>query len=184
LHPDLIPNARRDNFSETDIYYQFESKLKNFFHSTIHKLCYTASDVNSAVRAINSYNDIVGQFEKKKEEGFVNLDEQKQYLDTLERKREEAKKAKAKLESIQAKSTDKHDPISKIVKRANSSTPFLIDDDIKLETETKPIFRTDRLSKLNKEQRKFLGNIFGVIRNVLPRETAELVILKIEEEYK
>ena len=46
------------------------------------------------------------------------------------------------------------------------------------------MFRTDKLSRLNKQERKFLGNIFTTIRNVLPKETAELLILKIEEEYK
>lgn len=184
LHPDLIPNARRDNFSETDTYYDFESKLKHFFHTVIWKLCYTASDVNSAVKSINSYNEIVEQFEKKKEEGFVDKNEKKLMLETLEKKKEEAKKAITKLETIKAKSVDNLAPINKIIERAATTTSFAVNEDMAVETETKPIFRTDKLSKLNKEQRKFLGNIFSVIRNVLPKETAELLILKIEEEYK
>ncbi|MBK7988385.1 MAG: hypothetical protein IPK11_16160 [Ignavibacteria bacterium] len=160
LHPDLIPNARRDNFSETDTYYEFETKLKNFFHTTIHKLCYTASDVNSAVKSINSYNEIVEQFEKKKEEGFVDKNEKKLMLETLEKKKEEAKKAITKLETIKAKSVDNLAPITKIIERAATTTSFEVNEDIAVETETKPVFRTDKLSKLNKEQRKFLGNIF------------------------
>jgi molecular chaperone HtpG len=86
LHPDLIPNARRDNFSENDTYYEFENKLKHFFHTTIHKICYTASDVNSAVKAITNYNQIVEQFEKKKEEGFIDKAEQQIFLENIDRK--------------------------------------------------------------------------------------------------
>lgn len=184
LHQDLIPNARRDNFSETEAYYEFENKLKLFFHTTIHKLCYTASDVNSAVKAISSYNDIVEQFEKKKEEGFVDKTEQKTFLETLEKKKEEAVKAQSKLESIKAKSAETLTPITKIIERATSNHTLSVKNDVETEVATKPVFRTDKLSRLNKDQRKFLGNIFSVIRNVLPKETAELVIQKIEEEYK
>ena len=186
LHPELIPNARRDYFSETEAFYEFENKLKSFFHTTIHKLCYTASDVNSAVKAINSYNEIVEQFEKKKEEGFVDKTEQKILLENLEKKKEEAVKAQNKLETIKTKSaeTDALTPITKIIERATSNHTLTVKDDIEIEIDTKPIFRTDKLSRLNKEQRKFLGNIFSVIRNVLPKETAELLIQKIEEEYK
>ena len=70
------------------------------------------------------------------------------------------------------------------MERAAANTTFEISNDYVPNVEVKPIFRVDKLSKLNKEQRKFLGNIFGVIRNVLPKETAELLIQKLEEEYK
>lgn len=186
LHQDLIPNARRDYFSETETYNEFENKLKSFFHTTIHKLCYTASDVNSAVKAINNYNELAEQFEKKKEEGFVDKIEQRTFLENLEKKKEEAVKAQSKLESIKTKSaeTDTLTPINKIIERATSNHTLAVKNGVGTEVAIKPVFRTDKLSRLNKEQRKFLGDIFIVIRNVLPRETAELLIQKIEEEYK
>lgn len=186
LHQDLIPNARRDYFSETDTFYDFENKLKSFFHTTIHKLCYTASDVNSAVKTINNYNQSLEEFEKKKEEGFVDKTEQKSFLETLEKKKEEAVKAKNKLESIKVKSaeSDTLAPIAKIIERATSNHTLTVNNNVETEISEKPVFRTDKLSRLNKQERKFLGNIFTTIRNVLPKETAELLILKIEEEYK
>lgn len=184
LHPDLIPNARRDNFSETDIYYDFENKLKHFFHTTIHKLCYTASDVNSAVKSINSYNEIIELFEKKKEEGFIDKNEQKTFLENIEKKKEEALKAKKKLETIKEKSEGQLTPISKIIERATSNHKLTIENDVATEIATKPVFRTAKLSKLNKSEQKFLGNIFSIIQNVLPKETAELLIQKIEDRYK
>ena len=184
LHKDLIPNARRDNFSETNSYYEFENNLKSFFHTTIHKLCYTASEVNSAVKAINSYNDTIEQYKLKEEEGFVDNKEKKAFLETLDKKKDEAVKASSKLETIKSKNGETHSPINKILERASASTSFDIVSDFTPSTDTKPVFRVDKLSKLNKEQRKFLSNIFATIRNVLPKETAELLIQKIEEEYK
>lgn len=186
LHQDLIPNARRDYFSETETFYEFENKLKNFFHTTIHKLCYAASDVNSAIKAINNYNQIVEQFEEKKKEGFVDKAEQQSFLDSLKKKKEDAEKAEKKLESIKTKSVETNTltPITKIIERATSNNTLTLNNSVETEVEVKPVFRTDKLSKLNKQERKFLGNIFTTIRNVLPKETAELLILKIEEEYK
>ena len=184
LHKDLIPNARRDNFSETHIYFEFENKLKNFFHNTIHKLCYTASEVNSAVKAINNYNETISQFKKKEEEGFVDNKEKTALLETLERKKEEAIKASSKLETIKSKNGETHTPINRILERASANTAIDIVSDFVPNEEKKPVFRADKLSKLNKEQRKFLSKIFGIIKNVLPKETAELLIQKLEEEYK
>lgn len=186
LHPDLIPNARRDYFSETETFYEFESKLKSFFHTTIHSLCYRASEVNTVVKTINGYNEAMGQFQKKKEEGFVDRDEHEVLLKNLEKKKEEAEKAKGKLESIKAKSmeTGAHIPIKKIIEKATIKHDLTVKDRLEPDLGAKPLFRTDKLSKLNKEQRKFLGGVFGIIRNVLPVETAELVISKIEEEYR
>jgi molecular chaperone HtpG len=184
LHKDLIPNARRDNFSETNTYYEFENKLRSFFHTTIHKLCYTASEVNSAVKTINSYNETIIQFKQKEEDGFFDNKEKKELVETLEKKKEDAIKASSKLESIRSKNQAIDTPINKILERASAHTSFQVAEDFAPDIELKPVFRTDKLSKLNKEQRKFLGNIFGVIRNVLPKETAELLIQKIEEEYK
>lgn len=184
LHPDLIPNARRDNFLDNDIYKDYESKLKSYYYTHIHKLCYATSDVNSAFKAIENYKQIIEQYEKKKAEGFVDASEKQLLLDTLEKKSLDAKKAKEKIDSIKARNGDCQSPVSKIIDRNASRTKFNIEHDLDVEKGSKPVFRTDKLSKLNKEQRKFLSEIFSIIRNVLPKETAELLIEKIEEQYK
>ena len=184
LHPELIPNARRDNFSETEVYFEYENKIKNFFHTTIHKLCYAAADVNSAIKAINSYNDVVVQFEEKKKAGFIDKTEQQSYINSIEKKKEEAIKAEKKLESIKEKSDETGTPINKIIERATSNHTLVLKNEVETGHDAKPVFRTTKLSRLNKSEQKFLGSIFSIIQNVLPKETAELLILKIEEELK
>ena len=54
---------------------------------------------NNYLDNINNYNQSLEEFEKKKEEGFVDKTEQKSFLETLEKKKEEAVKAKNKLEA-------------------------------------------------------------------------------------
>jgi molecular chaperone HtpG len=184
LHKDLIPNARRDNFSETETYYEFEAKLKSFFHTTIHKLCYSASDINSAIKTIDGFHSFKKEFEQKEKEGFIDKNEKKTYIETFEKKKGEALRANSKLETIKSKNTATTTPINKILERASSNTSFEIETVTLPASNSKPVYRTDKLSKLNKEQKKFLANIFGIVRNVLPKETAELLIQKIEEEYK
>ncbi len=184
IHPNLIPNARRDNFSETTTYFEFENKLKTFFYTTIHKLCYAASEINSSIKVIDSFTSFQAEFDKKEKEGFTDKNEHKQYIETFSRKKEEAVKAKNKLTTIATKNTENHIPVNRILEKAVSDTPIEIENvEIPL-FEKKTVFRTDKLSKLNKENRKFLGDIFTIIKNVLPKETAELLIQKIEEEYK
>lgn len=183
LHKDLIPNARRDNFSETETYHEFEYKLREFFHTTIYKICHTASDANSAKKKRSDLEQTFEEYQQKEKLGFIDNNEKKELLEAIDKKKEEVKKAETKL-ATKAKSVDNLSPISKIIERATTTTSFVKYEDIAVETDTKPVFRTDKLSKLNKEQRKFLGSIFSVIQNVLPKDTAELLILKIEESYK
>jgi len=184
VHNELYPNARRDFFSESEICTKFENKLKNFFHTTISKLCRISSDANSATKDILNYNAKQFEFQNKEKEGFTSTDEKNKLQKELENSKEKAEKATQKLEKLQEK--DNPAPIQKILIKATE----------KLEANTKPIsvpeeniaektkFRTDKLSKLNKNDRKFLGEIFTIINNVLTKELSELLIAKIEEKYK
>ena len=52
------------------------------------------------------------------------------------------------------------------------------------ETNTKPVFRTDKLSGLDKRERKVLMKVFNVINKALDSERAEMLIQKIEAEFK
>jgi len=185
IHSELYPNARRDFFSENKICTEFESKLKNFFYTTISKLCRISSDANSATKDILNYNTKQLDFQNKEKEGlFTSNDEKNKLQKELESSKEKADRATQKLEKLQEK--DHPTPIQKILLKASE----------KLEANIKPIFvkgeniaektkfRTDKLSKLNKSDRKFLGEIFTIINNVLPKDLAENLIQKIEEEYK
>ena len=184
IHNELYPNARRDFFSENEICTKFENKLKNFFHTNISKLCRISSDANSATKDILNYNTKQLEFQNKEKEGFTSNDEKSKLEKELENSKEKAAKATIKLEKLQEKENPAS--IQKILIKANEK----LEANIKPISETeekiieKTIFRTDKLSKLNKNDRKFLGEVFTIINNVLTKDLAENLIQKIEEKYK
>jgi len=186
LHKELHPNARRDYFSENISCKNFEEKLKIFFHSEIHKLCYDASKVNTAIKDISGYADLRTDFEKKEKEGFINKAEKEELLQKLENKKEKAEKAVQTLDKLKINNDNVSVPINKIIERATSKvdTTIIPVETPNIEIKDKPTFRTDKLSKLNKNDRKFLGEIFTIIKNVLTKDLAENLIQKIEEKYK
>lgn len=185
VHPDLIPNSRRDYFTENDIYFEFEQKLKNYFHTNIYKLCYTASEINSSVKKIEELKNFREEYEKKQSQGFTDKKEHQEYKERFDKKKEDALKAKRKIERIEQDALSSAAiPVQKILNRIVQPASSHVDEAKHEPVSEKTKFRTDNLSSLNKEQRKFVGRIFTIIRNVLPQETAENLIQKIEEELK
>lgn len=185
IHPDLIPNSRRDYFTENDLYLEFEQKVKSIFYNQLHKLYYNASDINSAVKKIEELHNFQKELEGKKEQGFTDKKEQQQYFERFEKKKVEARKAESKLQKFaDTSANDNYTPINRILEKVTSNKSLNVDIVSERHFDSKPKYRTDNLSRLNKEQRKFLGHIFGIIKNVLPQETAENLIRKIEEEFK
>jgi len=186
-HPDLIPNSRRDYFTENIIYFEFEQKLKNFFHSNIYKLCYTASEINSSIKKIEDLKAFEEEYKQKQSNGFTDKKEHQEFKERFERKKEEAIKAQKKIEKIE-QDFNNHEtsPVKKILDRVVQPESKNGIDEISIENEEdcKPKFRTDRLSCLNKEQRKLVGKIFSIIRDALDPNVAENVINKIEDELK
>jgi hypothetical protein len=184
VHPDLIPNSRRDYFVENEIYAEFEQKLRTYFHNDIYRLCHTASDINSSLRKIDELKDFEDEFKQKSEQGFTDKKEHQEYREKFERKKEEAIRAKNKIEKIE-KETSEVEPVKRILNRVvNKEATNNVDAITIPEDDKKPKFRTDKLSGLNKEERKFLSRVFAIIRKVLDPNTAENVIQKIEEELK
>jgi molecular chaperone HtpG len=182
IHSELYPNARRDFFSESEICTKFESKLKNFFHTTISKLCRISSDANSATKDILNFNAKQLEFQNKLRDGFTSNDEKQKLEKELENSKEKAEKATQKLEKLQEK--ENTIPIQKIITKATEKLETIQPALIENITVEKPTFRTDKLSKLEKRDRKFLGEIFSIISNVLTKDLAENLISKIEEKYK
>lgn len=185
IHADLIPNSRRDYFTENNLCGEFELKVKSVFYNQLHKLYNNASEMNSALKKIEEHNDFQKQIENKEKLGFTNKEEHQEYQDKLAKKKTEAQKAEAKLQKFAetAKTVD-NIPINKLLEKVTSNKPLKVNITTEPVISTKPKFRTDSLSKLSKEQRKFLGDVFGIIKNVLPHEIAENLMRKIEEEYR
>lgn len=183
FHPDLLPNSRRDYFVENDAYFEFEKKLKIHFYK-LKDLYYAASNASSATKKIEEFESAQKDFvEKSENKGFIDKTEQKIELQKLEKKKELALAAQKEIEKLSTKHKDDK-AFKKVIAKVTENKNTTVETLEMPETDSKPKFRTDNLSSLNKEQRKFLGKIFSIIRDVLDDKTAEQLINKIEEELK
>ena len=97
IHPDLIPNARRDYFNENTVRTTFESQLKEFF-TVLWKLCNVASDDRSAYKSIRDYHSAVETYREKEKIGFAGGVERESLDSDLEKKQKLAEKAKKRLD--------------------------------------------------------------------------------------
>jgi len=72
-----------------------------FFHNDIYKLCYTASEINSSIRKIEELKNFEDEFLQKSTQGFTDKKEHQEYREKFERKKDEAVKARNKIEKIE-----------------------------------------------------------------------------------
>jgi molecular chaperone HtpG len=186
VHPDLLPNSRRDYFNENNTLKSLEIYLKDLFHGTLHELYYTASNLRGAYKKINKATELKNEIIEKEKIGFIG-DEKEKLIEGLEAARNEATEAIKKIERIEKTlESTANSALSNVVQHIkkeyqNKTEEQSIFQPINIESE-KIKFRTDKLSKLTKEQRKFLNKIYIIIKRTLVPQQAEELIQKIEEE--
>ena len=180
--PDLIPNARRDYFLENSYCQLFEKKLQSLFHNELHQLYYDASKIRNANKRVNDFKNLAKESENKE---FVSNKEREEFQKHFENKKQEATKAKKELEKIYSKFDENETSVKKIFEKV-VDTHKITPEKIELSNGNgnKITYRVDKLTRLNKDQRKFLSKVFEIITDVLDKKTAENLICKIEEELK
>ncbi|MCK4761310.1 MAG: ATP-binding protein [Candidatus Aminicenantes bacterium] len=184
LHPKLIPNARRDYFKDNELLKVFEEKLVALFHTKFYKLYHIANDTKNACRKIVRPTEIETKLKEKSKNGFSNKEEKEKFEKEFIEAVETANENKIVLEKIEFRT--KNDPVlSKVYEKIVDNFDMRNENrDIKPGTNTKTIFRTNKLSKLNKSEQKFLSKVFTVIDTVLTPDLAENLKQKIEDEFK
>lgn len=183
LHKDLIPNARRDYFLDTHALKIFEDKLKNLFKNDLYKLYHFASSIRSKQKRIDRLTTFKSEYQQKIDTGFTNKDEAEVYKEKFTDLKDQAEKATQELNKIKQDVTDTKSPQSKILNRTCNG------EDVTTRTNPQEIYEndklkylTDNLSKLTKKDRKLISRVYSVIDKVLPKEIAENLKLKINEE--
>lgn len=185
VHPELIPNARRDFFLENYYCDELEKGLENICREELHKLYHDANTLKNAKKKIGKVDELRIGYETHLKKGFTSKEEKKQLEVDFEKAKEDAKLAQKKIDSITTK--DEVSPsLKRVMERVIGSEPIPSVAGIELKGSQKgrTILRVDRFSKLSREQKKFVGKIMEIIKRELTPERAEFVIQKIEEEYK
>lgn len=183
VHTELIPNARRDYFTENSVFKQFENELIKVFKE-LHDLYYFSSQTRSEKKKVEKLHSFREEFKKKAEQGFTKPKEKSEYQEKYRFYKEEAEKAIEKIDKIKEKANNSETK-NKIVNRLTSDIG-LSESDLEVELKEtcnkKPKLLTDNLPRLNRNDRKLVGKVLSIIDNVLPKELSENLKVKIIEE--
>lgn len=194
----LIPNSQRDYFNETPERINLENQLREFFYDELHRLYHVANETKNQYKKLEAYNDAVARYEEKQKKGFVDKKEQSRMEATVEDVRKKKDAAKKKLEktvgtlAVSSPLT----PVQRVQKEIQykfeqKNVPFAVQKAEKIETEIvvrkeekKSKFFTDNLSKLDKNKRRLVGQIMGIISKIAPEDIAAEIQEAIEKEFR
>lgn len=182
----LRPNSQRDYFNETETRNVFEYILEDYFKD-LGKYYRYANKYKNAVKKQKKVIEIKQEFDKKqKNKDFVG-NEQETLSSSFEQAKIEAEVAQKEIDKL-----DKSDPettMGKITQRikdnskASDLTATVNTTKIKSVNGNKKSSNiTQKLSKLDKKQRKTVEKIFIIIHEIAPKDLSEELIKKITEE--
>lgn len=185
VHSDLTPNARRDYFNETVTLKELESKLM-FYFNDLYNLYHLANDQKNAIKKQNEYVQKKQEYEEKQKAGaFINPEDQKKSLKNLEELKQKAERAKKDSDRI-CKKAEENKSLKSVVTFIKKDYGNDIEEIPEIKEkfqENKKIYRSNKLNKLNREERKLIGKIYEILEKILDPYTRECVISKIEEEF-
>lgn len=193
LDNNLIPNSQRDYFNQNKSRASLEIALKEYFDTELYKTYNLGSQLNSGYKKIEKYEALVTDYATSQAAGFAGAESKALKEQELRDAQIGADKARSDIQ----KKMGKVDPesllgkVANIIKQtrnidvtASPSSPIPVasttEEEIDI-VEGKRVWRVDKLSQYNKQERKLIGRIFDVIFTVTDKETAEKIVNKIEE---
>ena len=192
---ELIPNSQRDYFNENVTRAWFEQEVRKYFREVLTKIYYDSSRINSSFSKIDSFTKKKQEHEEKIEKNdYVDADHAQKATDELTTARDAAEKAQNDLKKLE-ESTENTEAVAirkKVIQRIKNDrrqedTASDTKEIPKIETisaSAKQPYRTDKLSRCDKKERKLISRIYNIIVDSTDEKTAETIIQKIEEEFK
>lgn len=194
VHPELRPNARRDYFNLNDCCRDFENSLEFLFRSRFYSLYHLANQYKKAHQKKQELEQVQREYEEKEQSGFDSYSDKKEIEDRIEKLTIEVEKADKTIETRETKGAeddvlmrtftaikDKY-AVEKSEKQP-TSLPESSDSNVnKNPYKNKPKFITDDLTQYSKKERRLISDIYDIIKSILPRDMADLVVNKIQEE--
>jgi len=184
----LIPNSQRDYFNENTARATFERELRKYFSEELHKIYYEGSAINSLYKKIDAYEKKESEFkEKEAVSGFVDTEHHERELKNVIESKKEAEKAQILI----GKKKDKADDLmQKVITRIEHERPkpFIKEDISPLIMEqpekVKSLHLSNKFSKLDRREQKFMSKILSIIVSTTDSETAKRIISRIQEEFQ
>lgn len=186
VHTNLIPNARRDYFNQTNERTELELLMQEKFLE-LHAMYYAASRIKSAYKSQLKYKEMEKQFNEKKENGgFIDKKEIEDQLQEIDKAKQKSLEGKKEIDKSEKKYNG-DGAFSEIFKhiKGKYEEPIKELDNIKEKTvssvEKKKSFASN-IKGYSKKEKKLLGEVFKIISNLLPPNEANELISKIKEE--
>ncbi len=162
--------------------------MRRYFNGELQKIYYEGSAINSAFNKIDIYEKKEAELQEKKQRGdFVDDVHFKNALAEVEKAKETAQKAVNEIEKKKQKAANEPDAvvsqlITRIEKERKEREPVKRNRSVK-KTQQQSLTnrRVDKLSAYNKNERKLISKIFGIIITATDEKTAEMIIRKIED---
>ena len=194
---ELIPNSQRDYFNENSGRILFEQQVRHYFNDELTRLYRDGSEINSAYDKISAYEKKANEFEQKqKNNDFIDDAHRKQAAQAVEKAKINANKAQNDIAKKKQKiEQDPLNPAKQIISRIeeerkqqeskeNTSEKNQSNRTDEEQKTDKSGCRVDKLTSLQKRDRKLISKIFSIIYASTDEETAERIIINIEDEFK
>lgn len=187
----LIPNSRRDYFSESKECIEFEQKIRQDFLK-LKELCYDAQKLRSSTSTIAKTEELRATIQDKENNGYTSQKERDDLKHRLEEQEKKEEQAQKQLENVKNKISSKDSPLKTVLDQFEISTSKKDKEqspkDFEKDTpnkENKARYRTDKpiYSKYSKNEKKLIGKIYTAIGNAIADERLrEALISNIEDQ--
>lgn len=189
IDKNLIPNARRDYFNPNPAAKQFERILHYFFYTELYDLYHYASKVRSAQKTVSNFQKKEEEYQEKlSNASFIDAEEQESAQREIEEERAKSVKAQREIEN-RRKDANNSEILNRVfveIEKAYKKPEIQSGLEKKKEGQNKPEksnkYLTQSLSKYGKKEQKLIARIYNIIKMMLPKDMAEMVIKKIQEE--
>lgn len=193
LSKGLIPNSRRDYFSESRECVVFEQKIRQEFLK-LKELCYDAQKLRSSTAAIAKTDELRATIQDKEKNGYISQKECDDLRHRLDEQKKRAKKAQKQLDNVKKKISLSGSPLKTVLDQFESSAIKTKNDELSVVYEKEATYdgnkprsryRTDLpiYSRYSKNEKKLIGKIYSAIGNAIADEDLrEAVISNIERQ--
>jgi molecular chaperone HtpG len=182
---DLRPNARRDYFNTNATLKEFEDEIIPVLYKDFYDLYHYASKVKNSFKRTADFQKKKEEFDDKiKNAGFVDKNEKEEAKKALEIEKDRVNKAQRELE-LRQKDAERNNVLNRIYTELESTykqEDIASKEEIKKNSDENKKYLTQSLSKYNKKEQKLISKIYNIIKAMLPKDMAEMVVAKIQEE--
>lgn len=192
LSKGLIPNSRRDYFSESPECKVFECRIRQDFLK-LKDLCYDAQKLRSSSSTLQKGSELRAKIEQKEKEGYTSQSEKDELQHQLENQKKKEAQAEKQLANVTKKIEESESPLKSVIDRLKPAAPTVTQPTKKSTTtevtpdisKAKIKYRTDKpeYSSFSKKEKKLIGRIYAAIGMALAEESLrEALINTIEKQ--